>query len=497
MKFHLLLLFVFFMLFEEGFSQGFKRWTVSRSNLRPHWLQRFMLRPISKLQTGQRHDGVVFPKRIIPKFQRKQASTVSTVTTTRRSFPNLQSTTQSTLQSATQSTLQSTTQLPMDKIKIRLVNSFDGFANLGTVEIEYNGVSGTICDDNWDDLDASVVCRMLGFRSGESASQAAFGQGTGPVYLSDVTCTGDEDSLLDCDHSGWSVNNCTHEDDAGVICHSFDDLPESKKLPSDCGKRPMISEENKKQLLPRIVGGIDAVPGMVPWQAGLRIGSPPSGHWCGGTILSPHWILTAAHCFDYFDDVSLFTIRVGDQNNENPDVGEEEFEIERLYKHEKYNMQTFDNDIALIKIAAKDGDGIKFNQYVQPACLPTETTAYNAGRKCFVSGWGNTTEPIGNNGLPEDLKFAEVPIINQTICRELYKDFRHVTESMFCAGYLEGGVDSCQGDSGGPLTCEVEGTQAILGITSWGKSCAAPNFPGVYTKVGNFLPWIRETIAAS
>ena len=82
-----------------------------------------------------------------------------------------------------------------------------------------NGVWGTVCDDLWDINDASVACRQLGFPSATSArGSAQFGLGSGPIFLDNVRCIGDEDSLLQCSHSGLGSHDCLHTEDAGVVC---------------------------------------------------------------------------------------------------------------------------------------------------------------------------------------------------------------------------------------------------------------------------------------
>ena len=92
--------------------------------------------------------------------------------------------------------------------------------NEGRVEVNYNGEWGTVCDDGWDDTDAGVVCRQLGFgSSGTAIGSAGFGQGSGPIYLDSVTCTGSESTLTSCGHLGINVTrSCSHAEDAGVRC---------------------------------------------------------------------------------------------------------------------------------------------------------------------------------------------------------------------------------------------------------------------------------------
>ncbi|NP_999764.1 scavenger receptor cysteine-rich protein precursor [Strongylocentrotus purpuratus] len=149
--------------------------------------------------------------------------------------------------------------IPVDQCQgaIRLVGGSNEAE--GRVEIQYNGVWGTICDDSWGITDASVVCRMLGFQGASGAPGSAhFGQGTGPIQLDDVGCTGAEQTIFDCAHPAFGVHNCAHYEDAGVFCIASQDV--------------------------RLVGGSNEAEGRVEIQY--------NGVW--GTICDDSWDITDA-----------------------------------------------------------------------------------------------------------------------------------------------------------------------------------------------------------
>ena len=95
------------------------------------------------------------------------------------------------------------------------------------MEVNYNGEWGTVCDDGWDYRDAYVVCRQLGFwSSGRPYSSAYFGQGSGPIWLDNVACTGTEPTLARCGHLGINITrSCNHHEDAGVGCYGIRGKP--------------------------------------------------------------------------------------------------------------------------------------------------------------------------------------------------------------------------------------------------------------------------------
>lgn len=260
---------------------------------------------------------------------------------------------------------------------------------------------------------------------------------------------------------------------------------------------------------PEIVGGQNAVRGAYPWQVSIRFEQADNAtlHFCGGSIIGHHWIVTAAHCINVYLEVlpELFHVVVGDHRRGHEEGSEQVVDIELVIKHESYDANKINNDIALIKTKQK----INFNEYVQPVCLPGPDFPYTPGTPGFISGWGSTRKVIPDLGLrahqqhrnsPNVLQAARVPIVNRIACNDKEHYQGMITQNMICAGFLAGGIDSCQGDSGGPLVIHRQNVKTgeqsfvLAGITSWGVGCAAPNYPGVYTRVANYADWIHNKI---
>ena len=123
--------------------------------------------------------------------------------------------------------------LAQNKGDIRLVGHRDTTIE-GRVEIFWNGRWGTVCDDRFDINEANVICKQLGFIGAERAThRAAYGQGTGRIWMDGLLCTGQESKLKDCKFNGWGVHDCSHREDAGVICKLPEDQEEIPTVPGD------------------------------------------------------------------------------------------------------------------------------------------------------------------------------------------------------------------------------------------------------------------------
>nr|XP_004663431.2 coagulation factor X [Jaculus jaculus] len=241
--------------------------------------------------------------------------------------------------------------------------------------------------------------------------------------------------------------------------------------------------EDHQKNLGRIVGGRDCADGECPWQA-LLVNEENNG-FCGGTILNRFFILTAAHCLL---QARRFTVRVGDRNTEQEEGNEMVHEVEVIIKHNKFDKDTYDCDIAVLKLKTP----IMFRMNVAPACLPQKDWAeatLMTQKTGIVSGFGRTHE----KGQPSTtLKMLEVPYVDRNTCK-LSTTFS-ITHNMFCAGYDAKLEDACQGDSGGPHVTRFKDTYFVTGIVSWGEGCAKKGKYGIYTKVSAFLRWIDKSM---
>ncbi|XP_063164811.1 acrosin-like [Candoia aspera] len=261
---------------------------------------------------------------------------------------------------------------------------------------------------------------------------------------------------------------------------------------SVCGKRPLAPDQGNSM---QIVGGIDTLPGTWPWLVSIQVSSSKGPqHLCAGSILAPHWVLTAAHCFKSgksYRSLQPQRIVIGATDISNLLDTVQLRSVCRIIPYQDYNPQTEANDLALIKLNSP----VIFNNYVQPACLPHVTMDSEAlFSDCYISGW-NTTNLKGRKTF-DILQEARVKILETKKCNSSWWYNGAMSPYTLCARYEDGGTETCQGDSGGPLMCKTSPTSPfyVVGITSRGKGCGEGRNPGIYTSTQAFLEWIRGEI---
>nr|ASL24503.1 serine protease cSP [Pacifastacus leniusculus] len=242
----------------------------------------------------------------------------------------------------------------------------------------------------------------------------------------------------------------------------------------------------------RVVGGdVIEYPGRWPWLAavGFRQADGTFRSDCGGTLITRHHVLTAAHCFNEPGKRDPEDIRLGEFSLTRSNDGgtPQDFRISSK-RDNGYNRRTKENDIMLL-IMDRD---VQFTDKIAPACLPFNERNNNfEGTSLTVVGWGRTT--FDSRTLSDVPMEARVPVVNTRTCNTNYQaaqgDKPVVDQRHLCAGSAS--KDSCSGDSGGPLNYKgSSGKYYIVGIVSFGVGCARPEFPGVYTRVSSFIDWI-------
>jgi len=266
-----------------------------------------------------------------------------------------------------------------------------------------------------------------------------------------------------------------------------------------CGTRPAQEQSFGTR---RIIGGEPAEPGEFPWQVGLiripssRVKEKPV-LTCGGALLSTHSVLTACHCLKL--PANRYEVSLGRISSavDEEDCHEQRFHVVEYFKHPKFNPDTLQNDVAVLSIRSKYGQGVWWNDWVLPICLPHPHyhQLYTPGTEGVVTGWGLLEEEDKYMSL--NLQHVEVPITSLDYCNEAYTGLTTLLESQVCAGDREGGRDACAGDSGGPLAVkDVSDDRFYLaGLVSFGMGCGRPEYPGVYSRVDYYTPWVLTIVS--
>ncbi|XP_014215631.1 melanization protease 1-like [Copidosoma floridanum] len=319
-----------------------------------------------------------------------------------------------------------------------------------------------------------------------------------------VCCTEEEMNYQE-DNNNQKYNGNNGNNGNGNVQPPFNGSTESrnvnlgeamKLLPTDCGQ----------DLSNRIIGGTATALDEFPWMVLLEYRKPNGKTTaCGGALISRRYVLTAAHCVSPGSlppSWSLIGVRLGEYNTAtNPDcIAEGESDmvcadepitvgIEERIIHESYgpNSNNQHADIALIRLS----QDVTFTDYIKPICLPSGP---KVSKKLTVAGWGRT-----ENRFESEVKLkVTLPPVDRNYCSQKYP--REMVESQICAGG-EKGKDSCRGDSGGPLMQLAKRPDDIfnrwesVGVVSYGPTpCGLEGWPGVYTNVYFYVPWILSKL---
>ncbi|WOX21664.1 serine protease [Streptomyces solicathayae] len=235
-----------------------------------------------------------------------------------------------------------------------------------------------------------------------------------------------------------------------------------------------------------IVGGEPVEVADTPWVVALssrdRFGGTRAGQFCGGVVVAPTRVLTAAHCLGREvlggapEDVPDFKVIAG--RTELTDQGGQEIGISGTWVNPEYDPATNAGDLAVLTLRS----ALPSSYVIGTA--GAGDAAYKPGTGASVYGWGDTT---GNGTYASSLRAARVQVLEDAACERAYPgnaNGEYLAAVMLCAGDPLGGKDACQGDSGGPLVAMGR----LIGLVSWGSGCGEAANPGVYTRISAVLP---------
>ncbi|XP_047449744.1 transmembrane protease serine 2-like [Mugil cephalus] len=220
--------------------------------------------------------------------------------------------------------------------------------------------------------------------------------------------------------------------------------------------------------------------GSWPWQVSLQVAG---FHRCGGAIISPHWIVTAAHCVSLDSKPRHWSVYAGTVTPLNT-LFEPAYSVSSIIAHEGYDNNTRENDIALVRLS-KPLDVTASNN-IKPVCLP------NVGLNVtsFQTYWITRFSLKDNTSL--HLTEAQVSIVDTATCNSSMGYSGKISHDMFCTKAMDAGDSMCHTDSGGPLVSMKDGVWWLLGSDIWEEHCTGPDKPGVYQNVPSALDWIHR-----
>ncbi|XP_016923335.4 brachyurin [Drosophila suzukii] len=257
-------------------------------------------------------------------------------------------------------------------------------------------------------------------------------------------------------------------------------------LAASCTADPLLTEVE-----PFITNGELAEVGQFPYQAGLNISYGNWSTWCGGTLISHYWIITAAHCMDGAQSVTVYlgAINIHDEAEE----GQKRIVVQKsgIIVHSNYTASTVVNDISLIHLPTF----VSFNDRIRAANLPRRLNGqfptYESVR-AFASGWGRDSD--ASETVSPVLRYVEMPVMPYALCRMYWSGA--VSEKMICMSTTSG-KSTCHGDSGGPLVYKQGNSSYLIGTTSFGTTMGCQvGFPAVFTRISSYLDWILKHVIA-
>ena len=285
-------------------------------------------------------------------------------------------------------------------------------------------------------------------------------------------------------------SNFEHCDSISQVCCNKEDNI-ARYVPKKCGRR------NVNGIGFHVTNNVDeAQYGEFPWMTAifyLNYETSTFDYVCGGSLIHPHVVLTAAHCVNdrHF---SSFKIRLAEWDTQTTKeiFPHSDHEVSQIIMHQDFGVSNLFNDIALIVLR----EPVALSIVVNTVCLPPQNNKFD-DQNCFASGWG--ADLYEQKGLYRvNLKKLELPVVPLRTCQDNLRETKlgprfRIHQSFMCAGGAKD-VDTCTGDGGSPLVCPIGSTGDYYqgGIVAWGIECGVENVPGVYANVAKFRDWIDD-----
>ncbi|XP_036005792.1 transmembrane protease serine 2 [Fundulus heteroclitus] len=313
-----------------------------------------------------------------------------------------------------------------------------------------------VCAEGWSEPRGEASCRDIGysrgtyFKSGQQSSDSNGG------FLSVKPGSDPQTSILrqlvpstSCHASSAVTLRCT-----------------------DCGNRDDSSEAPGARL---------ASVGSWPWQVSLHVSG---SHRCGGAIVSPRWVVTAAHCVGSGPGPEDWAVYAGVVDPLGP-LFNPAHAVSRIIAHQDYSSQTRQNDVALMKLS--EPVDTTASGKVRAVCLPNPGLNISDAENSWVTFFGRA-----GNADSGSLYLMEAPVslVHPAECNGSEAYSGRIPEDLLCAAQVDAGASVCHPDSGGPLVAQAEGLWWLVGDGVWGEHCNGHNKPGVYTNIAHHLNWI-------
>ncbi|XP_033952852.1 transmembrane protease serine 4a isoform X1 [Pseudochaenichthys georgianus] len=317
----------------------------------------------------------------------------------------------------------------------------------------------SVCSDDWAEQHTQTACKQLGYTYKPKSTSVRVDTLLLPLKTGPFTAIRPGTTKTPIHQATIDRSVCKSGSVISLSC-------------SDCGK---VGFQD------RVVGGSDAFIEDWPWQVSLQQGGQ---HSCGGSLVSPRWVITAAHCFTG-SKKELSRWRVVSGRTYIGTLGGSY--VDRIILNANYDPARNDYDIAMMRLSSPISVGVSR----KPVCLPPKAFGLPSQASMSVTGWGYLEE---KGKVSPTLQKASIPLIGRLKCASPTVYGNSITQRMICAGFLDGGVDACQGDSGGPLVYFASSQWHLVGVVSWGVGCARERKPGVYSNVEEMLNWIRTVV---